>query len=99
MRFITVREMRAQSSELWKTLATENEVVLTNHGKPTAIITGVDEASFESTLQAIRRQRGKDALARLRAQAAASGVDKMSLAEINAEIDAYRREKSREKKA
>jgi antitoxin (DNA-binding transcriptional repressor) of toxin-antitoxin stability system len=93
MRFLSVREMRAQSSELWKTLATENEVVLTHHGKPTAIITGVDEASFESTLMAIRRQRGKDALTRLRAQAQASGAAKMSDAEISAEIDAARREK------
>jgi PHD/YefM family antitoxin component YafN of YafNO toxin-antitoxin module len=98
MRFLSVREMRAQSAELWKTLATEKELVLTNHGKPTAIVTSVDEASFESTLMAIRRQRGKDALARLQAQAAASGVNKMTLAEINAEISAYRRENAGEKK-
>jgi prevent-host-death family protein len=98
MRFLSVREMRAQSAELWKTLATEKEIVLTNHGKPTAIVTSVDEANFESTLMAIRRQRGKDALARIQAASVRNGTDKMTLAEINAEIDAARREKAEEKK-
>ncbi len=99
MRFLSVREMRSQSSDLWKTLANEKDLVLTNHGKPTAIVTSVDESNFESTLQAIRRQRAKDLLARIHAQAVASGADKMTDDEINAEIDAYRREKERGKKA
>jgi len=93
MRFLSVREMRAQSSELWKTLETEKEFVLTNHGKPTAIVTSVDEASFESTLQAIRRQRLKDVIAKMRADAALFGANKMTEAEINAEIEAVRRGK------
>ena len=38
MRFITVRELRSRSAEIWRRLADEPDMVITSNGKPVAIL-------------------------------------------------------------
>ena len=63
-------------------------MILTSNGRPMAILAHVDETDVEATLAALRRARAQAAVARMRRAAA-----QMSEAEIDAEIDAVRRER------
>jgi len=47
MQFISVRQMRQNSAELWKQLREEAEIILTSNGKPIAVMAGVDEKNVE----------------------------------------------------
>jgi antitoxin (DNA-binding transcriptional repressor) of toxin-antitoxin stability system len=93
MRFVSVRDLRGKSAEVWKSLAEERELVLTSNGKPFAIITATDEASFERSLQAIRRARAAAAVRGMQDESRRRGSDRMSIAEIDAQIEAARAER------
>lgn len=95
MRFVSVRELRAKSAEVWRDLEREREMVITSNGRPVAILAAVDEASLESSLRAFRRGRAIDALDTLQRGAVDRGHDLLGLAEIDDEIDAVRRDRSR----
>ncbi len=75
MRFVTVRDLRGKTSELWKDLERERELVVTNNGRPIAILSATDEDGFEEALWALRRSRAHDALARLQRDAEARGLN------------------------
>jgi prevent-host-death family protein len=91
MKFVTVRDLRGKTSELWKALQQERELVVTNNGKPIAILSATDEESFETCLWTLRRSRASDALAKLQRDAAERGLDKLTPEDIEAEIKAARR--------
>ena len=91
MRFISVRDLRGRTSQLWRDLREEKDLVVTNNGKPVAILTSTDADSFERSLQDIRQCRANVALAELQRDAAARGLDKLSMDEIDAEIQASRK--------
>ena len=94
MKFVTVRDLRGKTSELWKELQRERELVVTNNGKPIAILSATDEESFETCLWTLRRSRASDALANLQRDAADRGLDKLTSEDIEAEIKASRRERN-----
>jgi antitoxin (DNA-binding transcriptional repressor) of toxin-antitoxin stability system len=93
MRFVSVRDLRGKSAEVWKSLAEERELVLTSNGKPFAIITATDEATFEQSLRTIRRARAAAALRSMQDESRRRGSDRMSIAEIDAQIKAARDER------
>lgn len=86
MKFVTVRDLRAKSGEVWKTLLSEKDLVLTNNGKPIALLSTITEENIEKSLAAVRRERALDAMEQMQTQAMARGLDRMTQAEINAEI-------------
>lgn len=90
MNFYTVRELRTTPKKIWDTLAADGEAVITNNGKPTAILFDIAGGDFEETLKAVRQARAMIAFNSMRAKAAARGY--MSDEEIEAEIAAARRE-------
>ncbi len=94
MKFVTVRDLRGKTSELWKELERERELVVTSNGKPIAILSATDEDSFESCLWTLRRSRASDALANLQRDAAERGFEKLTPEDIEAEIKASRRERN-----
>lgn len=55
------------------------------------VLLGVDETRLDDTVDAIRRARAILAVSRMRRQAAETGKDRMSMAQINQEIAAVRR--------
>jgi antitoxin (DNA-binding transcriptional repressor) of toxin-antitoxin stability system len=89
MKFLSTRDLRNRPGYVRK-LAQKEDLVLTANGKPIAMLLGVEEDELEDTAQAIRQARAQLALSRMRKKAASIGTDKMSLAEINAEIRAAR---------
>jgi len=91
MRFVSVRDLRGRSAQVWKDLALEREMVVTSNGRPVAILSLVSDETLEQSLQAIRGARAGAAVEMLQSHSVAAGLDRLSLAEINAEIAATRR--------
>jgi len=96
MRFITVRDFRTSSANIWKTLPEEQEMVITNNGKPIALLTPLSDKTLEDTLSTIRRARAINAVKVIQQQSVKNGTDKMTLEEINNEIKLSRKERNRE---
>lgn len=90
MNFYTVRDLRTTPKRIWENLSADGEVVITNNGKPTALLFDIADGSFEETLKAVRQAKAVIAFNSMRAKAAARGY--MSDEEIEAEIAAARRE-------
>ena len=88
MQFVTVRDFRNASGSVWEKLAQEGELVITNNGKPTAILIDVKDSDVEQALRDIRRSKLLRLLTDARAEAAERGF--MSDEEIEAEIKAAR---------
>lgn len=95
MKFVSVRELRLRPGEVWKLAGKEKDLVLTSNGRPIAILTGVDEETFEKELETIRRARALTALEEVQRESVDEGFDRMPDKEIEAEIRAVRREKTR----
>lgn len=93
MKFVTVRDLRGKTSELWKQLELERELVVTSNGKPIAVMSATDEASFEACLWALRRSRANDALTQLQRGAAERGLSELTPEGIEAEIQESRKER------
>jgi len=85
-----VRDLRGKTSELWKELEQERELVVTSNGKPIAILSATDEESFEECLWTLRRTRASDALTRLQRDASDQELDRLTPEEINSQIQQSR---------
>lgn len=90
MKFVTVRDLRGKTSELWKELERERELVVTSNGKPIAILSATNEESFEECLWTLRRSRAGEALASLQRDAAERGLDAQTPEEVDTEIQQSR---------
>jgi PHD/YefM family antitoxin component YafN of YafNO toxin-antitoxin module len=88
MDFVTVRELLTTSKQTWEKLRNAGELVITNNGKPTAIILSVDESNFERTLKLIRQARTMRLLNSIWAEARERGI--LTDEEIDLEIAAAR---------
>ena len=95
MKFITVRDLRGRSGQVWTKLAREREVILTSNGKPIAILSSVSEETLEESLVAVRRARAVAAAEKLQRQSVQMGTDSLSPHEITAEIKAVRKARRR----
>lgn len=89
MNFYTVRDLRTTPKDIWTNLSADGEVVITNNGRPTAIMLDVADGDFEETLRAVRQAKAMLAFNSMRSQAAEQGF--MSDEDIEAEIAAARR--------
>jgi PHD/YefM family antitoxin component YafN of YafNO toxin-antitoxin module len=88
-----MRELRSSTEKLDSAIKKDGRVVITNNGKPAYVMLGVDEASFDKTIIDLDRIRFQKATEDMRAQAKAAGLDKMTMEEINREIEAVRAER------
>ena len=93
MKFVTVRELRGRTSELWDELERQRELIVTNNGKPVAILSATDAGSLERSLRNIRRCRAADALSGLQRDAARRGLDQLTMDEVDEEIRASRNDR------
>ena len=89
MKFITMRELRNQTSQVIDQLDDETGVI-TSNGEPVGILVRVNE-DFEETISVLRQARASAAVSKLRRQALESGADQLSPEDIDAEIRKARR--------
>jgi antitoxin (DNA-binding transcriptional repressor) of toxin-antitoxin stability system len=73
MNFYSVRDLRTDSKSMWADLNSGDEVVLTNNGKPSALIIDIPEGSFDEIVQAVRQAKAMIALNSMRRKAAREG--------------------------
>jgi len=95
MKFISVRDLRGKSAEVWKDLPAEREVVVTSNGRPIAILSAVNESNLEESLSAIRQARASEAVVSLQRRSVDQGTDNITMEEIDAEIKAVRAKRKR----
>jgi antitoxin (DNA-binding transcriptional repressor) of toxin-antitoxin stability system len=86
VKFISVRDFGTSSSSIWKRLSTEREMIITNHGRPIALLTPLNDETLEETVSAVRKAKAINAVKRMQEISVKLGNDKMSLEEINAII-------------
>jgi prevent-host-death family protein len=95
MRFISVRDFRSKSAYVWKRLKQEDEMVITSNGKPVALLTSLSDENLNETIKTIRKAKAMAAIGAMQLKAAQSGVQKMTLNEINEEINEVRRDRQK----
>ena len=93
MDYVTVRELREKSGDIWQRVESGEEFVVTRNGKPFALLVHTEPSAVDETLRALRLQAFSRAWKALSEQAQASGASEMSDEEIQAEIDAVRKER------
>jgi PHD/YefM family antitoxin component YafN of YafNO toxin-antitoxin module len=93
MEFLSVRDLSKSPKFAFDKLMTDGKAVITNNGRPEAIMVKVDAASFESTLSLLQKLEFMQNLTELRLASLRNGNANMTLDEINAEIAAARMER------
>ncbi len=95
MKFLSVRDLRGKSAQVWKELPEEREMVVTSNGRPIAILAAITEATLEESLSAFRQARAVEAVVSLQRRSIQQGTSKISMDEINEEIKAVRKKRTR----
>lgn len=93
MQFVTVRDLRSKSAEIWRRLKKEKEVIITSNGKPIAVLAPIAEGNLEESLKLTRKVRAMMAREALVDSSLKKGLNKIPLEEINAEIAHVRKER------
>lgn len=88
MNFYSVRDLRTETKNLWENLSAGGEVVITNNGKPAALMIDIPAGCFDEVVQAVRQAKAMIAFNNMRSRAASRGF--MSEEDIEAEIRAAR---------
>jgi len=91
MKFVTVRDFRTSPSVIWKKLSSEREMIITNNGKPIALLTPLDDETLEDTVSAVRKAKAINAVKKMREISVSLGNDKMTLEKINSIIQDVRK--------
>lgn len=90
MRFLSVRDLRSKSAQVWEELPEQREMIVTSNGRPIAILAAINESNLEESLSAFRQARAVEAVASLQRRSVASATDALTMEEIEAEIKAVR---------
>jgi len=93
MQFLTVRELSKSPAETLTKLSGDGKAVLTNNGKPQALLFKIDGNSFEKTLSMLQKLEFMQNLTEMRLTSIKNGNAGMTLDEINAEINTVRKKR------
>jgi len=92
---MTIRELSKSPKDTMTKLSKDGKAVLTNNGKPQAIILKIDGENFERTLSILQKLEFMQNLTEMRLTSMRNGNANMSLDEINAEITAARKKRKK----
>ena len=93
MKYFGIKDLQTKSKELHLSLKRDKLVSLTHHGKPYALMVEVGEDDYLDYVSALAGLHAKIAMRRAQQRAVDAGLDKMSLSDINQEIQSVRRAK------
>jgi PHD/YefM family antitoxin component YafN of YafNO toxin-antitoxin module len=91
MDFLSVREFRASTRNIWQKLSEDGKMVITNNGKPAALLLDISNEDLEETLLTLRQVKAMRLFNQMRSYAEQKGF--LSEKEVNEEIKAARSEK------
>jgi antitoxin (DNA-binding transcriptional repressor) of toxin-antitoxin stability system len=92
MKFVTVMDFRTSPENIWKSLPEEQEMVITNNGKPIALLTPLSDKTLENTISSIRQARAINAVKLIQQESVKRGLDKTTMEEIDEEIRRSRKQ-------
>ncbi|NTU42230.1 MAG: type II toxin-antitoxin system Phd/YefM family antitoxin [Nitrospirales bacterium] len=95
MKFVSVRDLRGKSAQVWKELPEEREMIITSNGRPIAILAAISESNLEESLTAFRQARAIESVASLQRRSVELGKDRITMDEIDAEIKSVRKKRVR----
>ena len=95
MKFITVRDLRTSPAKVWKRLVEEKEMVITNNGRPIALLTPINDQNFEDTIKAMRKSRVANAIKSMQLNSVKTGKNRLTKEEIENEIKQARQDRSK----
>lgn len=95
MKFLSVRDLKTKSSQVWKELPDQKDMVITSNGRPIALLSSITENNLEQVVSAFRQARAIEAVTSIQHESARQGTDKITLEEINDEIKAVRSKRKR----
>jgi PHD/YefM family antitoxin component YafN of YafNO toxin-antitoxin module len=90
MEFVSVRDFRSASREVWQKLSQDGKMVITNNGKPAALLLDLTNEDLEETLDTLRQVKVMRLFNKMRGEAEKRGF--LSEEEIETEIQAARAE-------
>ncbi|MDP2682652.1 MAG: type II toxin-antitoxin system Phd/YefM family antitoxin [Deltaproteobacteria bacterium] len=93
MKFVSVRDLRGKSAQLWKALSAEREMIVTSNGRPIAILAAISESNLEESLAAFRQARAVEAVASLQRRSVEQGTGRITMDEIDTEIKSVRKKR------
>ena len=88
--FVSIRDLCRRSATVWRSLAREKDLVVTSNGEPVAVLSATTASTLEASLAALRQARAQLAVAAMQQGARETGADRLTLEDVNAEIDAVR---------
>ena len=94
MRFTSVRDLRNRPGSVLRDSVKAEEIVLTSNGKPVALVVPVDGNTLEEELRVYRQVRAQLAIERMQKTAKASGLDSMTLDDIEGITKDVRRKRA-----
>lgn len=86
MKFLSVRDLRGNSAQVWRELPREKEMIVTSNGRPVAVLTAVNESNVESSLAAWRQARALQVITDIQTESARQGLSNVSMDDIDSEI-------------
>ena len=92
MNFYGIRELSNNTKNVMAAIAQGNKAIITDNGKPVALMLNLTEDNFETVIAFAQRLEAQLALEELQKQAMADFPDGHSEEEIQAEISAARKE-------
>ena len=95
MKFLSIRDLKSKSAQVWKDLSLQKEMIVTSNGRPIAMISCINENNLEEVLKAFRIARATNAVASIQYKSTEEGTDQMSMEEIEAEIQNVRNERKK----
>lgn len=90
MDFYSIRDLRTDSKNMWEALSSGDEIVITNNGKPSALMIDIPEGRFDEVVQVVRQAKAMIAINSMRRKTAKTGF--MSDEEIDSIIKEVRDE-------
>jgi hypothetical protein len=90
MQFYSERELSAYPQIIWQKLSETGELIITDNGKPRAIMIDVNGINLEDILSAIRQLAARKSINQIRLTSLKNGNYKMTETEIETEIKAAR---------
>ena len=96
MEYVSVRDFRGSSAQVWKTLERDGRMVVTSNGRPRAIVIEADSSNLDDKLRLLNQAELMWTMETQWAKAREAGLDQVPMAEIDAEIAVARAEQRAE---
>ncbi|MDY3723755.1 MAG: type II toxin-antitoxin system Phd/YefM family antitoxin [Candidatus Borkfalkiaceae bacterium] len=91
MNFYGIRDLSNNTKSVMSSVSTNKKVIITDNGKPSAIMLSINESNFETILAFVQKLEMQLAVTELQKQSLANFPDSISDDEIQKEIDATRK--------